>query len=86
MAKYKFLTKSLDPNDHEIYETIVECDAIQLDQTGKFFYCARHGKVSAIMKGTGQEVPIATVMRIFNSEYVIEIMLEESRVMQMLEN
>lgn len=72
MAKYKIVTRSLDPQKFELYEEVIDCDNVMLDQTGKFMLFADATRLES-PGGPGQPPQMSLrIIKWFNSDVIIE--------------
>jgi hypothetical protein len=86
MPKYVIITKNpTQPEDKELYENEVDCDNVILDTTAKFLLCVRNSGITVPGAG-GSSNPIGAIVRWFNTDYVIECLMNESKVLKMLDN
>lgn len=91
MPKYKLVTKTADPDPQkfEIFEEIIDCDNVMIDQTGKYLlFCEASRLEPSRAPQPGGPVPISVkFIKWINTDYVIECfdIQQTSRVVQMLD-
>lgn len=87
MPEYIIITKNPTySEDKELYENEVDCDNVILDTTAKFLICVRNSGISVPSVGGSTSQPIGAVVHWYNTDYVIEAFLKESRVLSMLKD
>lgn len=74
MAKFKVITRSLDPQKFELYEEVIDCDNVMLDQTGKFMIFAEASRLeAALAPQPGGATPMSVkFIKWINSDVIVE--------------
>jgi hypothetical protein len=72
MPKYKVITRSpIGAEKLEIYEEVIECDNVTIDQTGKYLLFFTAAKIE-ILAGADSPKMSLRIIKWINTDYIIE--------------
>jgi hypothetical protein len=90
MPKYKVITRSpIGAEKLEIYEEVIECDNVFIEQSGRYLLCAEQTKIeAAIVAPPGATAFSTKIIKWFNTDIVVECydVLRLSKITQALSN